>query len=260
MSRAAGCLRRAGEELAELAWPKRCVCCNMPGPLLCEDCRAALPWIAQRWACPQCGAPFGWLTCTACERSRDNDGRGRGGGGGGAAWPTRALVCCLPFRGAGATLVSTLKDGHELRLAPVMAAAMACSLDEATAWDATDGRARYVPEQVDALCFVPATARAYARRGFDHMELVARSLSGAMEIPLLDALVRHAAKDQRCLGRAGRAENLEGTVGVVDDVSGLRVLLADDVVTTGATLREAARALLDAGAESITACALARVC
>lgn len=233
----------------------------MPGELLCEDCRQALPWIEQRWACPVCGAPYGWLTCTECDRSRDHDeALDLGASQPVTAWPTRVAVCSLPFRGVGASLVANLKDAHELRLAPIMAALMACSLDEAASWPALDGRPRFDPSHTDVLSFVPATPGAVARRGFDHMELVSRALSDMVDVPLLDALARLDARDQRVLGKEERARNLAGTVRVVCDVHGLNVLLADDVMTTGSSMCEAASALLRAGAASVSACALARVC
>lgn len=227
----------------ELLWPTRCVGCDLPGELLCEDCRDELPWIAQRWACPTCGAPFGYITCTECEGS----------------WETRTVVCALGFEGTPSRMVSCLKDAHELRLASVNAAAMATALDESAGWDAGDGSPRYDASALDALCFVPATSQAYARRGFDHMELVSRELAGLTGIPLADVLVRESQHDQRLLGRDERARNLQGTISVIDDVAGLNVLLADDVVTTGASMREAARALLSRGARSVTGCALCRV-
>ena len=251
------------EALAELVWPTRCVGCNMPGELLCEDCRETLPWISQRWACPVCGAPNGWLTCTECDRSRGHDEDGSAGSAAPVtptAWPLRATICSLPFKGVGASLVTCLKDAHELRLASVIAAAMACSLDEARAWDGIDGRPRFDAARIGALCFVPATREAFARRGFDHMELVSSALSGFLGLPVLDALARQGAQDQRSLGREARAENLSGTIEVVEDVSSLHLLLVDDVITTGASVCEAARALLRRGAASVTACALARVC
>jgi hypothetical protein len=47
--------------------PTRCAGCDMPGALLCRrECARALPRIDRRWACPRCGAPFGYLTCTEC--------------------------------------------------------------------------------------------------------------------------------------------------------------------------------------------------
>lgn len=232
-----------GGALCEVLWPTRCVCCDQPGELLCEGCRAGLPWVEQRLACPVCGAPFGFLTCTEC----------------GGAWVPRSTVAALGFRGAPARMVTCLKDAHELRLAPVMAAAMLTALEEASAWPAGDGRPRFDARATDGVCFVPATAAAYARRGFDHMELVARELARAAGLPLADVLVRAIARDQRELGREGRAENLAGTMRAIEDVSGASLLLLDDVATTGASVNEAARALLDRGAASVTACVLARV-
>lgn len=235
--------RTAGASALELLWPTRCVGCDQPGELVCGECRRELPWIEQRLACPVCGAPFGSLTCTEC----------KGG------WDVRATVAALGFEGLPSVAIRALKDHHELRLAPVMAAAMACALEEAAAWLAADSRPRYSRAHLHALTFVPATAAAYRRRGFDHMELVARPLSRELELPLADVLVRPRAADQRELGRAERAANLAGTIRVTQDVCGLDLLLVDDVCTTGASLNEAARALLAHGASSVTACAFARV-
>ena len=251
-----------GSTYAELLWPTRCIGCDLPDQLLCDECRATLPWIAQRWACPVCGAPFGWLTCTECGRSRQRDqatGAVPPQDGPRERWPMRSVVCSMSYRGTPAAIVTGLKDAHELRLAPLMAAAIATSLDEASAWDASDGLPRFDPSRTDALCFVPATAAAFARRGFDHMELVARELCGQLGLALHDALVRSQGRDQRVLGRKERARNVWGTVSVARDVSGLNLLLVDDVITTGASLGACTQALLDAGAASVTACAFARV-
>jgi ComF family protein len=220
------------ESLAELVWPTRCVGCGAPGELLCEACAGSLPWIDQRWACPSCGAPFGWLTCTACEMD----------------WEMR-VVCALGYEGAVRNMVRLLKDAHELRLAPMLAEAMARALREAQAPLA----------ETDAICFVPATAEAYARRGFDHMELVSRELSALLGLPVADVLARAPAADQRSLGREGRAANLAGSVVVLDDVAGMRLLLADDVVTTGASMRTCAQALRSRGAGLVVGVAAARV-
>lgn len=239
----------AREALEELLWPTRCVGCEQPGELLCDECRSLLPWVEQRLACPRCGAPFGFLTCTDCEGEWELDD----------APVPRALVAALGFEGTPARMVTNLKDAHELRLAPVMAAAMLCALEEASAWPAADGLPRYDPEAVDGVCFVPATTRAYARRGFDHMGLVARELCAQEGLPLADVLVRPLALDQRSLGREDRAANLAGSVRAVEDLRDMRLLLLDDVATTGSSLRESTRALLARGAESVTACVLARV-
>ena len=160
-------------------------------------------------------------------------------------------------------MVTTLTDAHETRLAPVMAAAMACALDEAAAWDdvcgSVGGHAPSRPAAPDAIAFVPATAAAYARRGFDHMELVARALSRYLGIGVADVLVRGPSRDQRELSRSDREKNLASSVRVIDDVAGTRLLLVDDVVTTGASLAACSRALLSAGARDVSACGFARV-
>ena len=238
--------RRIGSGLAEVAWPTRCVLCEAPGELLCASCRSRLPWLAQRWACPNCGAPFGWVSCTECGAAQ------------GELWETRACVCALPLDGAGRSLALTYKDGGERRLAPVIASLMATALDEAGGWPAADGTPRFDASETDAACFVPATRAAFARRGFDHMEDVTRSLAGMLGLPLADVLARPVARDQRRLGRQGRLENAASSVLVVGDVSGCSLLLVDDVVTTGASVRACASELLARGAAGVTVCALAR--
>ena len=230
----------------ELAWPTRCLVCDEPGELLCDRCRRSLPWVCQRWACPNCGAPFGWVTCTECDLPR------------GEGWETRACVCALPLEGPGRQLAVGYKDAGERRLAPVIAAIIQTALDEASAWPADDGATRFDVGSIDAVCFVPATRAAYRRRGFDHMEDVARCLAASLGLPLADVLSRPYALDQRGLGKDERAENLDGAVEVITDVSGCSLLLVDDVVTTGASVRACARALLFAGAEEVSAAALAR--
>ena len=235
--------RKAANAAAELAWPTRCVSCDMPGELLCDECRASLPWIDQRWACPVCGAPYGWLTCTCCEGD----------------WEARTTICALNFGRTASQMVACLKDRSELRLAGVNAAAMATALDEASAFYAADGKPRFDADAIDAVCFVPATAAAYARRGFDHMDLTSRELCKELDLPLADVLVRTQGADQRRLGREERASNLVDTVEVVEDIAGLRFLLVDDVVTTGASMRESTKALMKRGAQSVTCCALTRV-
>ena len=106
---------------------------------------------------------------------------------------------------------------------------------------------------------MPATREAYLRRGFDHMELVARELSWLLELPLADVLVRAEGSDQRKLGREDRARNLADSVEVLGDVADMHLLLVDDVITTGASVAACAAALDKKGAKSVTACALARV-
>lgn len=61
LDRLASGLNVAKEGLEELLWPTRCVLCDVPGTLLCEDCRLEIPYIDALHACPYCGRPTGSL-------------------------------------------------------------------------------------------------------------------------------------------------------------------------------------------------------
>ena len=113
--------------------------------------------------------------------------------------------------------------------------------------------------RVDAVTFVPVTSSAYRRRGFDHMEAIACDFADASCLPLIDALVKHGSLDQRELAREERLARSRGQYEVVAPVGGMRVLLLDDVITTGATMNAAAHALKCAGAARVDCLAFARV-
>ena len=242
-AKAASALRFMRDAAEETLWPTRCVGCGRPETLLCDECRLSLPWISQRDACPVCGAPYGATLCTECKGD----------------WRVRTTICAMSFEGTAARLVRIYKDQHETRLARIMAAAIATALDEAEGCVLPDGEPRFDPDDIDAICFVPATPDALRMRGFDHMELVAKHLTYELGLPLADVLVKDSVKDQRDLGREARRENLEGTVEAIEDVSDMHLLLVDDVVTTGASIEASAEALLRRGARAVTAAAFARV-
>lgn len=235
-------LQQAQDALLEVLSPTRCAACERPGALLCDRCRNEMMRIDPATACLRCGAPFGDLLCTECrelEMACD-----------------RCLAAAV-FDGVPARLIRTYKDAGERRLAPVIAALM---LDAART--AEERAAEQWGEMLfgaDVVTFVPATSAAFQRRGFDHMEAVARAFAEHSGIPLLDALAKRGHGDQRALGRSGRQEQSHGVYQVVTDVRSLRLLLLDDVITTGATVSAAAGALKQAGAAHVDALALARV-
>ena len=103
---------------------------------------------------------------------------------------------------------------------------------------------------------VPAHIR---QRGYDHMLLVAKKLAKAQGLPFATPLFRETTTKQRGQDRNERQVQASRAFGVN---GGLRkdaiYVLVDDVVTTGATLHFAAKALFDAGAETVWAAAIAR--
>lgn len=112
------------------------------------------------------------------------------------------------------------------------------------------------PHDIDVVTWAPTSRRRRQQRGFDQAEVVARRLAAQLGLPCHRLLERDAASvAQTGLDRAAR---LHGpTFRSSPRAAGRRVLLIDDVVTTGSTLRSADRALADAGAVSVTRAAIA---
>lgn len=237
---------RARDVALELLSPTRCVACERPGSLVCDACSARIKTIDPVFACLRCGAPFGSLLCTECQSESSQDDRGA----------NNCLAACV-FEGVPARIVRAYKDGGERRLAAWIARALfaaACRAQEAV-----PKRMDAFALDVDAVVFVPATPAAYRRRGFDHMEAVACEFADLIGIPVLDALAKQDAYDQRKLDRGGRLANAEDAYSVVESVAGMRLLLIDDVITTGATMSSCAEVLKRAGAVKIDCLAFARV-
>lgn len=153
----------------------------------------------------------------------------------------------LAFEGVPARLLRALKEdgrtGLARALAPALRAAVdaACGSDRATASDSVT----IVP--------IPTSRAAYRRRGYRVVELIAARAGLRGERMLRPA--RQTA-DQRRLGREERRLNVAGSL-VARPAAGRRVVVVDDVTTTGATLDEAVRALRAAGAYVVGAATVA---
>lgn len=152
--------------------------------------------------------------------------------------PVRAA---LPFEGVAARCIRRLKGDGDTLLARPLGATLAHVLTPALG----DG-IHAVP--------IPTTRAAFRRRGYRVPDLlIARA--GAEPWGLLRPHGRHV--DQRGLSVQERAQNVHGSLRVRHDGRGAMVVIVDDVVTTGATFDEAARALTAAGFEVVSAVALA---
>jgi len=156
------------------------------------------------------------------------------------AEPGLTVTSALAFEGVAARVIRALKEEGRTSLARELAPAF----DEALRLAAPVGA---------LVTTVPGTRAAFRRRGFRPLDVLMRRAGWRHERLLRVARATH---DQRGLGRRERRENVGGAF-VSRPILGGVVVVVDDVVTTGATLVEAARALRAAGAAEVVAVALA---
>ena len=117
------------------------------------------------------------------------------------------------------------------------------------------------PEGLDILTWIPISRLRKLRRGYDQCELLARAVGeelGMTPVPTLKK-IRNNRRQSGIVGAAQRRANVLGVYRVLDaeTVRDKRILLLDDIVTTGATAGEAARVLLTAGASEVHCAAVA---
>ncbi|MFN3370469.1 MAG: ComF family protein [Sphingomonadaceae bacterium] len=228
--------------LVDVLMPPRCMACgaDVLTPLgWCPDCFAALPALAQ--PCRRCAQPLpdAWAAeaeCLGCV----ND-------------PPAFARTAAPFRYAGPArdVVLAFKGGREAYARP-MAAAMARA-----AGPMLSPEALLVP--------VPLHRWRLFERGFNQSLLLARELARLGDARLLPTALRRkrATRRTRGLNRAQRQREMAGAFDVAEAdrpaLAGARVLLVDDVMTSGATARACAGALRRAGATHVDVLVFARV-
>lgn len=212
-------LHRAVRAVDRLIFPRTAVCqgcgdlSGCDGDWLCAACRARL---ATLW---------------------------RGGALQRPVPPLDGFVCAYAYRQPVPGLVRALKYGPVTALAGFMAGDMA--------------RACAALEIAPDVLVVPAPMhpRRERKRGCNQAALLSGAVAALLGLPH-DAralLKRRNTRQQARLGPVARRHNLEGSVGVRSDVRGRRILLVDDVYTTGATMSTCAQALKDAGAATVWA-------
>ncbi len=113
---------------------------------------------------------------------------------------------------------------------------------------------------IDAIIPVPLSIKGLRERGFNQSLLLAKNLSDRKRIPLLmDSLLKKSeTRPQLGLSKNERRLNLKGAFRTNRKFTGMRLLLIDDVMTTGSTVNECSKELLLAGAEEVTVLTLAR--
>jgi ComF family protein len=221
--------------LARLALPQRCELCVAPsgGALVCEACEASLPRIDP--ACPVCALPsVRGEVCGACVRRPP---------------PFVATVAALAYAFPVDRLLQRIKYGGRIALAEWAGAALASAVTASLA--RRDRPSRIVP--------LPLARLRQRERGFNQAREIAVHVARKVRVPIASALARvGASPPQASLPWAERHRNVRGVFVAREDVRGARVALMDDVMTTGATLAEAAGTLVAAGALSVECWVVAR--
>ncbi len=240
-------VRKGAGALLDLLLPRHCAVTGRP--LLEQEDMPVAPEVLREIElagadyCRRCGAPQGQGVgvisgCPSCSERREGFG-------------TREIVAVGRYRGMLEELCLALKFGGERRIAQLLAAWLVPLLHE-----------RGVAEKLDAIVPVPLSALRRLRRGYNQAEELARHTARLLDLPMhAGALKRVRPTDrQALLSTAQRRANIEGSFAVRQPkmITGRTLLLVDDVMTTGATLGEAARTLKRAGARAVYGAIAAR--
>jgi ComF family protein len=227
----------------DIALPTLCVSCREPvsGEGVCATCWAKLSFIAPPY-CPRLGIPFVYdpgPDLLSMEAIANPPAYAR----------ARAAV---RYDDVARTLVHALKYQDRTDLAPAMGR-----------WMARAGRELLT--DADALVPVPLHwQRGWSRR-YNQSGALARAIERQSGVKLVSEALRRVRPTQQQIGlsRSQRATNVQGAFKVAPDrqslIQGRRVILIDDVLTSGATVDACARALLRAKAETVDVLVFARV-
>lgn len=229
-------LRLLGHSLVDLVYPPICLGCDseIDSGLVCRECRQRL--LTNRLGvCPACGRPnAGSASCGRC----------------------RAPFCLARVRALGRyvppylPLVLSLKYDSKVRIAQVLGEALTALVES------DPGLYR-----ADLVCPVPLHPVRRRERGYNQAELLAREVAAGTGLRYVEALarIRNTRSQTGLPDGPDRQRNVRGAFALIPDVEleGTRVVLLDDVTTSGATLDAAARQLLKGGAAEVSALVVA---
>ncbi len=217
-----------------LLFPARCLGCRCRGAPVCRRCEEAIPWLGPE-SCPRCArtSALGRL-CGACR---------------GTPGALDGLRAACSFDGIVRQAIHDLKYRHGQSLAPFAAGLLESALARR-------------PLHADLLVPVPLSVGRRRERGYNQSELIADRLAAAIGVEAAPAVLARVRETAPQVGRsaAERRVNVRGAFACVDAEAVLdrRVVLIDDVATTGATLQACAEPLKAAGAARVYGLVVAR--
>ena len=225
-------LTRATGPLLDLVFPRTCAGCGREGDYFCDECEAAAPRLRPQ-QCKVCSAPSRASLCAWCQSANQ---------------PFNGITAPYRWTGVVQELVYSLKYRNVRASAPRLAELMSAHITEKSL-------------DADTMVPVPLHPSRERERGYNQSELLARGISKTTGIPMeagLLARVRNTPPQVTMTSPEERRQNVIGAFECVRDVSDKRILLIDDVVTSGATVAECSSQLKKAGAEAIWVLSLAR--
>jgi ComF family protein len=228
--------------LLDLVFPKHCVQCKATGGWLCEPCAAGLrPLPVDR--CRRCGAPVPRTGMRACLECR------------GRELAFASACAAFTYEGPARALVTACKFRALRSLAGDMAERAGPAFNVAWSDAAPAGAAPGCAASNALVTWVPGHRDHTLERGFNQAELLARGLARQARLPAAPLLRRrrHGAR-QSGLGRSARAANVRDAFALRQDANRVlnrlkRVIIVDDVYTTGETLNRCSEVLARAGVE-----------
>lgn len=233
VNRARSAARQLYRALLDLVLPPCCVVCGKVETWLCDPCAERLPFVS-RPSCPRCANAYdGPGVCSRCRSS---------------PLQVAPVTSVFLFQDAVREAIYALKYHGGASVAIPLAGRMA----EAWGWLGLSS---------DLLVPVPLHSERERQRGYNQSVVLARSLAPLVEVPLDETILfrTRATVSQTHLGTSERWDNVRDAFACSGsrELSGLRVTLVDDVMTTGATLNACAVALRARGARSVSAFTLA---
>ena len=225
--------QRVKNILLDLFFPKFCIGCNTEGTWLCQNCKGEILPV-QMQVCPKCNKMSqSGKYCLRCGKDS----------------ALKGIVVSLYFEeGATKELIHNFKYNSIKELTPFLGEKMVQVL-------------RDNPTKIDIITFVPVHVMRMASRGYNQAELLAEYVSQKIEIKIEKLLTKtRNTKRQVGLKRQQRKNNLSGAFKANQnvDISNKKILIIDDVTTTGQTLEECAKVLKNAGAKEVWGLVISR--